>query len=156
MQVAERHLRLDHVELGEVARRVRVLGAEGRAEGVDVGEREREDLRFQLPADREVGGLAEEVLREIGPALPRLERGDLEHAARALGVRRRDHRRVHVEEAALLEELVDRDRQRIAHPEDRAERVRARPQMADLAQGLERVLLLLQRIVLRDPPRRGP
>ena len=71
LQIAERHLGLDHVELGEVARRVRVLGAEGRAEGVDVGEGQREDLGFELSADREVGALAEEVLREIGAALPR-------------------------------------------------------------------------------------
>jgi hypothetical protein len=35
-QVGEGDLRLDHPELGEVAAGVRVLGAEGRAEGVDL------------------------------------------------------------------------------------------------------------------------
>ncbi len=93
VQIAERHLRLDHVELGEVARRVRILRAEGGAEGVDVGEGVREDLRLQLPAHRQVRVLAEEILREIGrlAALPeplQVERGHLEHAARAFGVRR--------------------------------------------------------------------
>ena len=69
VEVAEGHLRLDHPELGEVARRVRVLGAERRAEGVDVAEREREDLALELPAHGEVGGLAEEVLREVDGAV---------------------------------------------------------------------------------------
>ena len=55
VQVAEGHLRLDHVELRQMARRVRILGAERGAEGVDVGEGERENLGFQLPADRQVG-----------------------------------------------------------------------------------------------------
>ena len=55
IQIAERHLGLDHPELGQVARRVGVLGAEGGAEGVDVGERQREDLGFQLAADGQEG-----------------------------------------------------------------------------------------------------
>ena len=52
--------------------------------------------------------------------------------------------RVDVEEAALLEELVDGERERIAHAEDGAERVRARAQVGDLAQELHGVPLLLQ------------
>ena len=68
-EIAEGHLRLDHPELGEVARRVGVLGAERGAERVDVAEREREDLAFQLPAHREVGRLAEEVAREVDRAV---------------------------------------------------------------------------------------
>ena len=39
VRVVPRHLRLDHPELGEVAARLRLLGAEGRAEGVDLPER---------------------------------------------------------------------------------------------------------------------
>ena len=54
--------------------------------------------------------------------------------------------RVHVEEAALLEELVDGERQRVADAEDGAEGVRARAQVGDLAQELHRVPLLLERI----------
>jgi hypothetical protein len=38
-EIAERHLRLDHPELGQVPGRVRVLGAEGGAERVHVGKR---------------------------------------------------------------------------------------------------------------------
>ena len=45
-----RRTRLDHPELCEVARRVRVLGAKRGAEGVDVrhGHRERLDLRVPV------------------------------------------------------------------------------------------------------------
>ena len=39
-EVGERDPRLDHPELGEVAAGVRVLGAEGRAEYADFGQRE--------------------------------------------------------------------------------------------------------------------
>ena len=39
-EVGKRDLRLDHPELGEVAAGVRVLRAEGRPEGVDLGQRE--------------------------------------------------------------------------------------------------------------------
>lgn len=58
---AEGHLRLDHPELGEVARRVRVLGAEGRAEGVDVGEGARVVLAVELAGHGEERGPAEKV-----------------------------------------------------------------------------------------------
>ena len=53
-QVVEGHLRLDHPELGQVARGVGVLGAEGRAEGVDLAQGAGEDLRLELAADGQV------------------------------------------------------------------------------------------------------
>jgi hypothetical protein len=56
------------------------------------------------------------------------------------------------QEAALLEELVDRHRRRVAHAQHRADRVGARPQVRDRAQELERVALLLQRVVGATPP----
>ena len=60
--------------------------------------------------------------------------------------RRRDDRRVDPEEAVLVEEAVDRLRERVAHAGDRAEDVRARPQVRDLAQVLQRVALRLHRV----------
>jgi hypothetical protein len=36
VQIAERHLRFDHPELGSVPRRIRVLSAERRTKGVNV------------------------------------------------------------------------------------------------------------------------
>ena len=54
-----------------------------------------------------------------------------------------------VEEAALLEEVVDGEGQRVAHAGDGAEGVGARPQVGHLAQTLEGDALLLQRILGR-------
>ena len=51
LQIAERDFRLDHPELGGVARGVGILRAEGGAEGVDVGEGAGEGFAFELAAD---------------------------------------------------------------------------------------------------------
>ena len=64
-EVGEGDLGLDHPELGEVPARVRVLGAERRAEGVDLREREAVALDVELARHREVGLAPEEVLREV-------------------------------------------------------------------------------------------
>ena len=53
--VVERDLGLDHPELGQVPARLRLLGAEGRAEAVDLPERGRRRLAIQLTRLREVG-----------------------------------------------------------------------------------------------------
>ena len=68
-QLEERHLRLDHPELGQVARRVGVLRPERRAEGVDLAQSAGEDLGLQLAADGQVGRPAEEVLLVVDPPL---------------------------------------------------------------------------------------
>ena len=57
------HLGLDHPELGQVAARLRFLGAERRAEAVDAAERHRVRFVVELPALRQVRGLVVEVLR---------------------------------------------------------------------------------------------
>ena len=75
-----------------------------------------------------------------------VERADAEHLAGAFAVAGRDDRRVHVEEAFLLEEVVDRAADAVAHPHDGAQRVGARPQVGPFAELLERVPLLLQRV----------
>ena len=49
-----------------MARRVAVLGAKGRAEGVNLGKRQREDLSFELAANGEKGRLAEKILLPVG------------------------------------------------------------------------------------------
>ena len=151
-QVAEGDLGLDHPELGGVARGVAVLGAEGRAEGVDVGERVREDLALELAGDGEEGLLAEEILRVVhvlvlaARRVLEVERRHAEHVARALGVAGRDDRRVDVVEAAFLEELVDGVGEAAAHAEDGAEEIRPRAEVGDLAEELEGVALLLERV----------
>ena len=62
---------------------------------------------------------------------------------------------MHMDEAPLLEEAVDRVGHAAADAEDRAEEVRAGPQVGDGAQEFEAVPFLLQRIVLRCGPDEG-
>ena len=56
---------------------------------------------------------------------------------------------MHIHETPLLEKLVHGGCQHGAHAEHRLEHVRPRPQMLDGTQILERVALLLQRIIAR-------
>ncbi len=129
---------------------VGVLGAESGSEGVDVGQRVREDLPLELAGDREEGFLAEEVLGTVdllvlaARRVLEVERRHAKHIARTFGIARRDDRRVHVVEAAFLEELVNGIREPAAHAEDGAEKIRAWAQVGDFAEEFERVSLLLQ------------
>ena len=153
VEVAERHLRLDHPELGGVARGVGILRAEGRAESVNVAERHGEVLGVELAGDGQARLLAEEILAVIDLAVGRsrrvfkVERRHLEHLARALAVAAGDDGGVDVDEAAALEELVHGVGRRASHAESRGEEVRARAQMLNGAQIFDAVALLLQGIV---------
>ena len=55
-QFEKRHLRLDHPELGQVPRRVRVFRPKRRTERVDLAQAAGIDLALQLPADGQIGG----------------------------------------------------------------------------------------------------
>ena len=96
--------------------------------------------------------LAKEVLAPIDLSCVRqgrilgIERGHAEHLAGALAVARGDDGRVHIDEAALLEEAVDGRRCDGADAEDGTEEVRARAQVLLRAQELDGGALLLQRI----------
>ena len=109
-ELVEGHLRLDHPELGQVARRVAVLGAKGWAEGVNLRERQGEDFSFELAADGEKSRLAEKILLPVDFAVGRarrllqVQRRHAEHLTGAFAVRRRDDRRLHVNKVALLKE----------------------------------------------------
>ena len=152
LEVGKRHLGLHHPELGGVTLRVGALGAEGRTEGVDIAEREGKALGVELTRDGQAGRLAEEVLGVVDAAVlvlrqvVEVERGHAEHFACALAVRGGDDRRVDIDKAAGVEELMDGKRALAAHAEDRVEGVGARAQMRDRAQELEGVLLLLKRV----------
>ena len=152
-EIAERHLGLDHPELGCVTRREGILRAERRSERVDVVECQRKDLAFELSADGQVGHLAEEILAVVDLAVFRtrriveVERGDLEHLAGTFRVTARDQRGMHIDKPAVLEEAVDRMRDKRTHTEHSAERVAAGTQMRDLTQELHAVVLVLQRII---------
>ena len=96
LDVVECHLRLYHPELGEVARGVGILGAEGGAEGVDLTHGGRSKLTLELSAHSEAGHLAEEVLAVVRKAflvlrdIVQVQGRDLEHLAGAFGVRLSD------------------------------------------------------------------
>ena len=161
-QVGEGDLGLDHPELGQVAGGVGVLGPERGPERVHPAHGQAVGLDVELAGDGEVGLPAEEVLGEVdSPPSSRGEVGQVErrhpeHGAGALGVVGGDDRRVDPEEAPLVEEAVQRHRQAVPHPGDGAEGVGAGPQVGDLAQVLERVLLGRHRVGLGivDPARR--
>ena len=122
---AERHLRLDHPELGGVALGVGVLGTERRAEGIHVAEGHGEVLGVELAGDGQARLLAEEVLAVVHGAVLRLgdvvqvKRRHLEHLARALAVAARDDGGLDIDKAAALEELVDGVGRDGAHAERR-------------------------------------
>src|SRR5258706_2108838 len=131
---------------------VAVFGAERRAESVDLRQRAAVRLDVQLAADRQKGFPAEKILREVEAAVRRagsvrqvdeIERADAEHLAGTLGVARRDDRRMHPEEPALVIVAMDGHAERVPHARDRAYRVRARTEMRHFAQILERGLLRL-------------
>ena len=152
VEVAEGHLRLDHPELRQVATGVRVLRAEGGAEGVDVDHGQGADLRLELARDREAPGRRRSPGEEpppLGGPRPARTHANISPAPSASAAVRMGV--VQPEEAALLEEVVDRPRGGVAHPQHRADGVRARPQVGDGAQELEAVALLLQRVVVADP-----
>ena len=148
-QLEKSHFRLDHPELGQMARGVGILGPESRAEGVDLAQATGKYLALQLAADGQVGRLVEKVFRIVDFAVQlgnigQIERGDLEHLAGPFAVAGSDDRRVDVQEAFFLEEIVDRAGHAISQPGDGAERIGPRSQMGNRPQELERVLLLLQ------------
>src|SRR5258708_1522013 len=115
IEITEGHLGFDHPEFGEVARGVRILGAEGGAEGVNIREGQCENLGFELAAYGQVGGAGEEVFELVG--LAGRERRYTEHGAGAFGVRSGDQRGVDVKESAVLEEFVDGEGECVAHAE---------------------------------------
>ena len=156
MEVGEGDLGLDHPELGQVPGGVGVLGPEGRPERVHPAHGQAVGLDVELARDGEVGLPTEEVLGEVDPTAVRpgagkvgqVQRRDPEHGTGPLGVVGGDDRRVDPVEPPLVEEPLERHRQAVPHPGDGAERVRPGPQVGDLPQVLERVLLGRHRVGL--------
>src|SRR5262249_37391866 len=150
-QLVEGHFGLDHPELGEMTRGIAVLGAKGGAEGVDFAERAGEDFAFELAADGEIGGLAEEIecvidLGAVARKFFQVERRNAEHGASAFAVAGGGDRRVKVEKTVFLEEIVDAAANTVANAGDGAEGVGAWAKMGPFAELFQRVLLFLERI----------
>ncbi len=125
-----------HPELGEMAARLRLFGAERRAETVGLAERHRRGFVVELPGLGQVDLLVAEVV-------------DLEQRGRALAGRRREDRRVDQREAVRVEVVADRANDLVAHPQDRVRAARAQVQMPVVEQELDAVLLRRDRVRLR-------
>ena len=153
LQVAEGHLRLDHPELRRVPGGEAVLRPKGGAEGVDVPEGHGEGLAVELAGAGEVHGLFEEVLGVVHlPVLGtgeffEVQGGHLEHLAPALAVGVGQDGGVDVDEAPILEELVDGRADHGPDPKDRLEGVGPGPQGLLGAEVLKGVPLLLHGVV---------
>ena len=128
VEVGVGHLGLHHPELGEVAARLRLLGAERRAEAVDPAERHRVGFVVELPALRQERGRVLEVLHR-------------EQRGRALAGRRREDRRVGEDEAAAVEEVAHGVDHLVADAQDRLLPRRADPQVAAVHQVVDAVFL---------------
>ena len=135
LEIEERDLGLDHPELGQVAPRLRLFGAEGRAEAVDLAERGRRRLEVELSGLREVRLVAEVV---------RLEEG-----RRPLDGGSRQDRRVDPDELALVEEVRDRLLHLRADAQHGVLLRRAHPEVAQVHEEVDAVLLRRDRVVLR-------
>ena len=153
LQIRKRHLRLDHPEFGRMAGRVGLLRAESGSECIYIAESEREGLDVQLTADCQVGGLSEEILGVVYLAvlgerkLVQRKGCNLEHLACAFRVTARDNGGVHIDEASLHEEGVDRIRDQGAHAVCCRKSIGAGTKVRDRSEVFKAVTLLLQRII---------
>jgi hypothetical protein len=154
VQVAEGHLRLDHPELRGVAGGKALLRAEGGAKGVHLAKGHGHSLGLQLAGNGQVDRLFKEVLAVIHSAvlglgqIVQIQRGHAEHLAGTLAVGSGDQRRVGVDKAVLLEELVDGVGSHAAHTESSVEGVGSGAQGGHGAQILHAHLLFLQGVLV--------
>jgi hypothetical protein len=128
LEVGVGHLRFDHPELGEMAPRLRLLGAEGRAEAVDLAERHRVRLVVELAALGEEGLGVLEVLHGKQRGRPLTGRG-------------RENRRVAQDEAAGVEEVTDRVDDFVPDPQNSGLPFRADPKVPAVHQVIDAMLL---------------
>ena len=132
---------------------VGVLGSESGAEGVDIAEGHGEVFGVQLAGHGQAGFFAEEVLAVVHLAVlglgyvVQVQGGHLEHLTGALAVAGGDDGGLGVDEAPLLEELVDSISRHAPHPEGGGEQVGPGAQMLNGPQELHAVALFLQGVV---------
>ena len=127
VEIAEGDFRLDHPELGQMAAGLRFFRAEGRAEAVDLAQRERRGLDVKL------AGLGEK--RRIAEVVDREERRG------AFAGRRCEDGRIGADEAVVVKVLRRRAHDLGANAQDGGLARRAHPEMAMLHQEVDAVLL---------------
>ena len=116
-----------------------ILRAEGRSEGVNIAERQRENLRLQLSGYGQAGLFAKKVLAVVDLAVLgsrqifEIQRRYLKHLAGTLCVAGSNLRGMHIDEVLILKEFVNRVGYQRTDAEHRAEHVRSRTQITDLS-----------------------
>jgi hypothetical protein len=133
VEIGESHLGLHHPELGEVTPRLRLLGAEGRPEAVDLPQGHAGGLEIELARLGEIG-LAVEVVR-------------LEECGGSLAGRRREDRAVDADEAVVVEEVADRLDDLVAHAQRGHLPLGAQPEVAVVEEEFGPVLLRLDGVL---------
>ncbi len=150
--IIERHFRLNHPELCQVAGSIGILGTERRTECIDGSQCSSGKFAFQLSGNSQAGLLSEEVIIvNNGTVLIFLQvvkvlRSHLEHLACAFAVGSRDNRSMKIEESSVMEELVDGNRHIMTNTEHSPERIGTGTQMGYLTEELHGMTFLLQRI----------
>ena len=132
VEIAVGDLGLDHPELGEMAAGLRFFRAEGRAEAVDLAQRQRRGLDVELAGLGEEGGIAEVV--------------DRKQRRCAFAGRRREDGRIGADEAVVVKILRGGAHDLGADAQDGGLARRAHPEMAVLHQEIDAVLLERDRI----------
>ena len=151
INVGKGHLRLNHPKLGGMARGIGVFGAECGAESIDISQAHGIHFAVELSGNSQVRFLAEKVLRIVNPAvfgtgnIIQVKRSDLKHFAGTLTVGTGNQRRMDVAKTAVMEKLVNGERQFGTNAESGAVFVGTRTQVCNAAQIFVRVLFLLQR-----------
>ena len=152
--VVERHFRLYHPELREMAGSIGVFSAECRTEGVDRTEGGSTEFAFELTADGESRRLAEEIFGVVyfpffvARKLFKVEGCHLEHSSGTFAVAFGDERCVEIEKSSFLEKLMYCKCKGAAHAQDCAECGGAGAEMRFLAEEFEGMPFFLQGVCL--------
>ena len=155
LQIREGDLGLDHPELCRMAGRIGILRTEGGTEGVDIPEGLCKDLGVQLAADRKIGAFSKEILRKVYFSLPglryirKIQGSYLEHFAGAFCVASGNQRGMYIHKASFLEEAVDGVSAERTDTKHCLEGIGSGTEMRHRPQELQRMSLLLKRIVRR-------
>ncbi len=134
---------------------VGVFGAEGWAEGIDFGQRTGVSFAVELARDRQEGFFTKEVFIVVHFAFWRarqvfeIQRRDAEHFTCTFCIRRSDQRSRNPEVTLLIEETMQRLRQRMTHARHRTNQVGTRTQVRDFTQVLNAVTFCRHRVGVR-------
>ena len=153
--IIESHFRLDHPELGQVARRIGVFRTESRTECINLSQSRSRQFTFQLSGNGQARLFTEEIViindRSVFILLQIIEvhGRHLEHLTRTFTVGSCDQRCMEIEEPSVMEKFMNGISHVMTNTEYRTECIRTWTEMSDLTQELHRMAFFLQRISIR-------